>query len=143
MKQVHVSVIAACAMLGVLGSAGGASRASGAQGTPDVGKNEFEARCASCHGVSGKGDGVLRPFLVQAPSDLTTLSRRNGGVFPSQRVWETIDGRITPDIGPHGTREMPIWGQAYRAQAPREQADWHAANRMANLIYYLARIQQK
>lgn len=121
------------------------SSASFAQGPVDFGKKEFESSCASCHGVSAKGDGALFRYLVKPPSDLTTLARRNGGVFPSQRVWETIDGSTVTEIGPHGTREMPVWGQVYRdrAQDTQHEPDWYAAHRMASLIYYLARIQEK
>ncbi len=117
--------------------------ASFAQGSPDFGKNEYQTSCASCHGVSAKGDGVLAKQLATAPSDLTTLSKRNGGVFPNQRVWETIDGRNSVEIGPHGTRDMPVWGLVYRAQDTPQQPDWYARNRMASLLDYLARIQEK
>ena len=45
----------------------------------DFGKQEFESRCASCHGKDGKGNGWLSYFLnVQTP-DLTTLAKKNGG----------------------------------------------------------------
>lgn len=112
-----------------------------AQGKPDFGRQEYATSCANCHGPLGKGDGVLARHLVKAPTDLTTLSRRNGGVFPNQRVWETIDGRTATEIGPHGTREMPIWGLVYRSEDSQHQPDWYARNRMASLLDYLARIQ--
>lgn len=112
------------------------------QGKPDIGKSEYEASCASCHGVSGKGDGALYKQLVTPPSDLTTLLKRNGGVFPSQRVREAIDGRRSSEIGPHGLREMPVWGRIYRDE-DTQPYELHARVRIDALIDYLARIQVK
>jgi len=139
MKQATVGVVASLLALTLLGNT------SLAQGRPDFGKNEFDTSCASCHGVSGRGDGVLYRYLITAPSDLTTLAKRNGGVFPSQRVWDTIDGRSAIEIGSHGKREMPVWGFVYRSEAQdtQYQPDWYARNRMASLLDYLARIQEK
>jgi mono/diheme cytochrome c family protein len=119
-----------------------------AQTTKDPGKREYETSCAGCHGTAGRGDGPLFKHLVKPPSDLTMLAKRNGGVFPVQRVVETIDGRLSAEIGPHGSREMPIWGQVYRSQALEPGAgevnpDWYAHGRMLALVDYLWRIQQK
>ena len=119
-----------------------------AQASLDLGKAEYESSCASCHGVSGKGDGVLRPFLVKAPSDLTTLAKRSGGAFPTQLAWEMIDGRSSTDIGPHGSREMPVWGTQYRQQALQSpalagQPEWYVRGRIVALLDYLARIQAR
>ena len=114
-----------------------------AQGRTAFGKTEYDASCAGCHGLSGKGEGVLASQLAKRPSDLTTLSSRNGGVFPNQRVWEIIDGRNSVDIGAHGTREMPVWGLVYRSQDTPQQPDWTARNRMTSLLDYLTRIQEK
>jgi hypothetical protein len=112
-----------------------------AQSRVDFGQREYLSSCASCHGVSGKGDGVLVRHLVKAPSDLTLLSRGNGGVFPTQRVWETIDGGTSTDIGPHGSREMPVWGNVFRAEDP-QAPEGYARSRMAFVLDYLTRIQE-
>lgn len=37
----------------------------------DAGKALFEANCASCHGVSGKGDGPVGAALNPPPRDFT------------------------------------------------------------------------
>lgn len=112
-----------------------------AQGKVDFGRAEYETNCASCHGVAGRGDGVLRSQWVKTPSDLTTLSKRNGGVLPTQRAWDTIDGRTSIEIAPHGSRAMPLWGPVYRAEETQPY-DLHTRNRMASLIDYLVRIQE-
>ena len=58
----------------------------------DQGKLEYESNCANCHGVKGKGDGPVSNLLSKKPTDLTTLAKTNGGVFPINRVYEVIDG---------------------------------------------------
>ena len=108
----------------------------------DYGKLEFQTSCASCHGVSAKGDGALRAYMLKPPADLTTLAVRNNGVFPSQRVWQTIDGRTDTTIGAHGARDMPVWGNIYRSEDPQPY-ELHVRNRIASLLDYLSRIQQK
>lgn len=112
----------------------------------DPGRQEYESACASCHGVSGRGDGPVGVFLVKPPSDLTTLARRSGGAVPTQLVWEMIDGRSTADIGPHGSREMPVWGATYRARAlsqpeTAQQPEWQVRQRIVALLDYLERLQ--
>lgn len=112
----------------------------------ETGKRAYETHCANCHGVGGVGDGPMKPYLTTAPSDLTTIAKRNGGTFPEQLVWEMIDGRSTVSIGPHGSREMPIWGQEFREQARRsgdQKPEWSTRNRIVALLTYLERIQQK
>lgn len=113
-----------------------------AQGKYDFGKREYESSCASCHGEKGKGDGAMREFLTKPPSDLTTLTKRNGGVFPTNRVYETIDGRTSVMIGSHGAREMPVWGNVFRSD-DMQPRDWYARDRISSLVDYLSRIQEK
>ncbi|MFM8609775.1 MAG: c-type cytochrome [Burkholderiaceae bacterium] len=112
----------------------------------DAGQRAYETHCASCHGMGGRGDGPMKPFLTVAPSDLTTIAKRNGGAFPEQLVWEMIDGRSSVSIGPHGSREMPVWGQEFRDQAKRrgdQNPEWSARNRILALLAYLNGMQQK
>jgi mono/diheme cytochrome c family protein len=116
-----------------------------AQQATDLGKREYDSNCASCHGSDGKGAGPFVEFLKRSPPDLTTLARRNGGVFPVARAYQVIEG-----AGPgHGTRDMPIWGRDYRVQAGEYYVDVpydpavYARTRMLALVDYLARIQAK
>jgi mono/diheme cytochrome c family protein len=123
-----------------------------AQG-PELGKNEFVNSCASCHGTAGKGDGPVIGSLIKPPPDLTKLSERNGGVFPFSRVYEVIDGTIP--VMTHGTRDMPVWGQAYLRQArssqqgtapsflPNEIAEALVRVKMLALIEYISTLQGK
>ncbi len=119
-----------------------------AQELPDAGRITFLKLCASCHGKSGRGDGPMVEHLRQAPTDLTRLAKQHGGVFPSLRVSDSIDGRSATKLGPHGAREMPVWGTVLRTPAPQGQAkpgnpDHQARRQMVDLLEYLARIQEK
>ncbi len=114
----------------------------------DAGKLEYDAHCAICHGESGRGNGEMRRFLTQAPTDLTTIAKRNGGTFPNQLMWEIIDGRSSRAIGAHGTSTMPIWGQRYRQEALAQagtapQPEWYVRNRIVALLDYLSRMQER
>lgn len=80
-----------------------------------LGGVEFERSCAICHGFNGKGAGVMSDSLTNKPSDLTQLTKDNNGHFPFNDVYRTIEG--SPNVGVHGTREMPIWGDRYRKEA--------------------------
>ena len=85
-----------------------------------IGSDEFRISCASCHGIGGKGDGDMAKFLTIKPTDLTMLSKNNGGQYPDivagaypfRRVFEVIDGRAVVDG--HGARAMPVWGNRYQ-----------------------------
>jgi mono/diheme cytochrome c family protein len=90
-----------------------------AQPRADLGQREFNSKCAVCHGADGKGGGPLAEQLKKRPPDLTTMARRNGGVFPVTRTYATIEGAS----GGHGTREMPVWGLDYTIQATEQLPD--------------------
>ena len=111
-----------------------------------IGELEFTQYCASCHGTRGRGDGPVAPYLSVAPPDLTRLRQRNGGIFPTRDVYDFIDGRRGPGV--HGTREMPVWGDRYRAEALRGQPLPAGVNpeaivhgRILTLVFYLQSIQ--
>lgn len=113
----------------------------------DYSRSEYLSNCAGCHGPSGQGDGHFRDYLTRVPSDLTVLSRNNGGVFPYQRLYEVIDGRAA--LAAHGGRDMPIWGADYRAQAVTMSAppysgrpEQYVRYRIGLLLDYLHRIQK-
>lgn len=75
------------------------------------GSEMFKAYCASCHGVDGKGNGPAAAALKVMPTDLTSLSKTNGGKFPSAKVGATLRGEA--DIAAHGSKEMPVWGKVF------------------------------
>ena len=85
------------------------------------GAGEFRTYCAVCHGINGRGDGPMADKLTRRPSDLTRLSKDNGGSFPETFVYQSIDGRRIVLF--HGTREMPIWGDRFRRNGDEETLD--------------------
>jgi mono/diheme cytochrome c family protein len=116
-----------------------------AQGRVDVGKREYDNNCAVCHGRDGKGSGVYSDMLTKSAPNLTSLTQRNGGVFPVARVYDVIEGA---GVG-HGTREMPIWGRDYSIQAAEYYMDVpynqeaYVRGRILSLVEYLNRLQVK
>jgi mono/diheme cytochrome c family protein len=119
----------------------------------DIGKIEYESNCAACHGIDAKGNGPVSKELKTSPSDLTVLAKKNNGVFPLNKIYNTIDGReLVPS---HGSREMPIWG--YRLKPPHyslKRADDYIVSppgsgnevvhsRILAITDYLYRIQEK
>lgn len=100
------------------------------------GRSLYLAYCATCHGESAKGDGPMAPALRTPPADLTQISARNGGRFPSKNIEKVISGDL--DLTAHGTREMPLWGPVF------SQVAWDqdlGRVRIANLVKYLESIQ--
>lgn len=116
--------------------------------TSDFGKREFEANCASCHGVSGKGNGPLVEFLRRSPPDLTLLVKKNQGVFPMNRLYDVIEGGSLPA---HGARDMPVWGQEYRIKDAEYYMDTPypispeamVRTRLLALLEYINRLQER
>jgi hypothetical protein len=88
-----------------------------AQTRVDLGKREYDSNCASCHGADGKGGGPVVELLKRSPPDLTTMARRNGGVFPVSYAYDVIEGKG------HGGRDMPFWGQQYNVKAAEYYVD--------------------
>ena len=113
----------------------------------DIGKREYDASCANCHGPNGKGSGQFAQLLQLRMPDLTTLSKNNGGVFPISHVYNVIDGR--EEVKAHGTREMPIWGAQLTVKAApayddfRYESEAFVRARILAVIDYLYRLQAK
>jgi len=78
----------------------------------ESGSGLFRSYCASCHGVSGKGDGPIAANLRIAPADLTLLAKHNHGKFDAEKVRAAIDGRDAQKL--HGGSDMPVWGDAFK-----------------------------
>jgi len=112
----------------------------------DIGKQEFDNRCASCHGKDGKGNGWLSVFITVNPPDLTVLAKNNGGILPADRLYQSISGE---SIAIHGPSDMPAWGKTYRSEAPDiylgvpYNAEMYSRGRMLMLIEYINRLQVK
>jgi mono/diheme cytochrome c family protein len=104
----------------------------------ESGHTLFVTYCASCHGRSGHGNGPVAEGLRVTPADLSQFAKKNGGMFPKEKTRRIIDGR---DVGPHGTFEMPVWGDAFiKREGLSEEA---ARARIEALVRYLDSIQER
>lgn len=108
------------------------------QASPASGPELYKAYCASCHGSDAKGGGPAAEALRMRPSDLTLLSRKNGGRFPVYRVQHLLGG--ADELVPHGSKTMPVWGPVFRTMNRDEGL---SAMRIRNLVSYLESIQAK
>ena len=103
------------------------------------GRELFSSYCASCHGVTGVGNGPAAASMRRMPPDITGLALANGGLFPAERIGRIIDGR---DVESHGDRDMPVWGDAFKAVRGGGSEEAVRA-RIASILKYLASIQRQ
>lgn len=103
------------------------------------GPDLFRAYCSSCHGTDAKGSGPMVPSLKVKPADLTRISARNGGTFPTMRMERIISGEEQPASG-HGSSAMPVWGPIFSQVTTDVDL---GRVRIDNLARYLNSIQQK
>jgi mono/diheme cytochrome c family protein len=111
----------------------------------EIGKQEYAAKCAACHGASGKGNGLQAASLKQKPADLTTYAKRNGGKMPEKQAWAVLDGRQLDDRAQQN-RAMPVWGHMYKTQAradERVDVEPYVRARIAAVLEYLKTLQVK
>ena len=103
------------------------------------GRDLFRFYCASCHGLTGKGDGPVASSLTKTPPDLTTIAERNGGMFPSEWLERFVAGDDRPAAA-HGSREMPVWGPIFQSLEPRDRL---TPVRIANVVAYVESLQKR
>jgi mono/diheme cytochrome c family protein len=155
MRKILSSCILASALLignsFVANGQQGASRSSKQKMQPaqkiDFGRKLYETKCASCHGLKGRGDGPVKAWLTKSPPDLSALAKSNGGILPVEAMYSMIEGTKGPAV--HGTRDMPIWGPAFRVEAAEYYIDTpydpevYVRSRILALIEYINRLQVK
>ena len=107
--------------------------------SPASGKEMFMSYCASCHGKDAKGDGPAADALKQAPADLTSLAKQNGGKYPADKVTSVLRGQTK--LMAHGDQDMPVWGPVFwrMSQGHEEMVQM----RIANLNQYIESLQEK
>jgi len=121
MSLASLAVVASAALFAVAQQAVPKVASVPIQQTPvSSGRQMYATYCASCHGASANGDGPAAPALKFPPTDLTTLSKKNGGVFPSDRIVSVLQ---------------------FGVEAPAHP-DVLVHQRIANLTDYLKKIQK-
>lgn len=140
------SVVLACAVLACTTSDSSENLPSVDAGPPagaETGAKLYVSLCASCHGPDGRGDGPMVPELRTAPADLTLISAKRGGEFPTQEIHAIIDGRRK--VRGHGPGNMPVWGRHFERTeaAPDAPSEIIVRGNVAALTEYLKTIQRK
>lgn len=110
-----------------------------AQTLPLDGAGLFGDYCAACHGARGIGNGPMAPALKNKVPDLTLIAKRNGGMFPSDRVQAAIAGDQPIGLS-HGTREMPVWGPVFSSDISDRD---YGKLRLYNVTKYVESLQKK
>jgi mono/diheme cytochrome c family protein len=72
----------------------------------------YARNCASCHGLTGHGDGPTATALAPRPADLTRSA------LSLADLMARIDGRQA--LPAHGTSAMPVWGEVFDEQLASE-----------------------
>ncbi len=103
------------------------------------GKEMYNSYCAVCHGTDGKGHGPAADALKTPPSDLTVLSKNNGGKYPALKVSSAIRGDA--NVPAHGNKEMPVWGRVFQSISGGHESE--VVQRIANLNRYIESLQAK
>jgi mono/diheme cytochrome c family protein len=93
--------------------------------------------CASCHGLTGEGNGPMARALATPPANLRQLSDRYGNPLPEDQIARFIDGRA--DVKAHGLRDMPVWGKRFYSEG--QGSERQVRDLIAKLVAYLQSIQ--
>ena len=110
---------------------------------PARGEADFLKYCASCHGVTGEGNGPVAGSLKNKPPDLTYLHQQEtDGAFPYNRVLSIIQGSTDHDknIRTHGPADMPVWGNVIYKDSGESTAV--TDTRLRELTDYVKSIQK-
>jgi mono/diheme cytochrome c family protein len=98
----------------------------------------FTTYCAICHGQAADGHGPMARILKTPVPNLTEIAKRNGGVFPFERIENISAGTESSGLG-HGTRQMPIWGPLFSEITSDRD---YGKVRLYNISKYLESIQK-
>jgi mono/diheme cytochrome c family protein len=109
--------------------------------SPTSGAEMYTAYCAACHGATGKGDGPAALAMKTPPTNLTLLTEKNNGKFPSAEVYTAIKGDSGALVTAHGTAAMPVWGTMFNSMSHSDPSEVHL--RLANLVRYIESMQVK
>jgi len=103
------------------------------------GQEMFNTYCAVCHGKDAKGGGPSAAALRVPPPNLTMLSLRHGGKYPTAYVESVLKFGVETNPA-HGSKDMPIWGPVLGAISVDTP---EAERRIHNLNQYIESLQAK
>jgi mono/diheme cytochrome c family protein len=99
----------------------------------------YRTFCATCHGETGKGDGPVADIADRRPSDLTVLTRNNGGTYPRDRVISVLEN-VAPLPG-HEPPAMPNWRNVLKTTEGSDERV--IRKRLEALADHVGTLQQK
>ena len=103
-------------------------------------KDDYLANCARCHGADGKGDAPrMRAVPGYESVDLTVLAEQNGGIFPRQKVFDSIKG--SKRFPAHFVGDMPTWGLEFQDNPNDPEKHEAVQARVSELVDYIESIQ--
>lgn len=110
---------------------------------PPDGGALFRQVCATCHGLTARGDGPMASVISLPMPDLTLISARNGGTFPLARVVAVIDGRtaLLAHGGPMPIFGFSLGGEAVALSTP-DGADLRTGAEIAAIAAWLESVQR-
>ncbi len=83
----------------------------------------------------------MQPYIAAHAPDLTQISTRNGGAFPQERVFRTIDGQF--DSPTPNARHMPIWGyDLFTGEGDDETAHQQVLDMEHRIVAYVKALQE-
>lgn len=100
----------------------------------------FGLTISRADGIDAKGNGPAAAALKKAPPNLTLLAKQSGGRFPTQRIRDYIDGTGKGSTPAHGSREMPVWGDALKQISDSQPSITY---RVTTLATYIETLQGK
>jgi len=107
----------------------------------DQGQKLYLQYCSSCHGIDGRGNGTVSPYLKLKVPDLSLLKKNHKGIYPLSDVMAAIDGSRV--VRAHGDRQMPVWGEVFRKDVEKKKYTELTALLKAKVIAeYLAPLQR-
>jgi mono/diheme cytochrome c family protein len=111
------------------------------QSQPESGAQMYLDYCAACHGKDARGNGAAGPALKVPATDLTSLAKKNKGVYPSDHIGAVLEFGVP--ISAHGSAEMPVWGSLFRSLSTNATSRAAVNQRIANLNKYIQSLQVK
>ncbi|QKK10698.1 MAG: cytochrome c [Pseudomonadota bacterium] len=93
------------------------------------GHKTFDAQCAACHGVDGRGIGPAAAALDHKPADLTQHFHRGPGMGDAYLFWRVSEGGTAEPFRSQGSAMPP-----YKAMLD-EQDRWDVLTYVHNLFH--------
>ena len=110
------------------------------------GAQEYRDNCARCHGPGAKGNGPdANEKPGYHPADLTQITRRHGGKFPREKIYDVIDGGNRTPGHYNFDSPMPLWGLSFQLEGKQytQESEAVVRRRINTLLDYLESIQEK